>query len=76
MLTGHPGHLATALQKISGDMAAIPDRDLREVEPVSAFFFSPAFTRATSLTTLFATHPPLEKRLDQLARISAELGRE
>ena len=75
LLTGHPAALGSALQKISGDMAAIPDRDLREVESVSAFFFAPAFVKGASLTHLFATHPPLEKRLEQLARISAELGR-
>jgi heat shock protein HtpX len=27
-----------------------------------------------SISTLFATHPPLERRLDQLAAISRELG--
>jgi Zn-dependent protease with chaperone function len=27
------------------------------------------------LGAVFASHPPLEKRLDQLAKISVELGR-
>jgi heat shock protein HtpX len=74
LLTGNPSALASALQKVSGDIAAIPDRDLRSVEAVSAFAFAPALTSKFSLSTLFMTHPPLEKRLEQLARISAQLG--
>jgi heat shock protein HtpX len=74
-LTGQPSALASALVKISGDMGRIPARDLREVEPFNAFFFTPAISPGFSLSSLFSTHPPLEKRLDQLGRISAELGR-
>ncbi|HAN72214.1 MAG TPA: zinc metalloprotease HtpX [Actinobacteria bacterium] len=76
LLTGRPSALAKALQKISGDMAAIPTRDLRQMEPVSSFAFAPAFARGNgfSLESVMATHPSLEKRLEQLARISAELG--
>jgi heat shock protein HtpX len=74
-LTGQPSALASALVKISGDMGRIPARDLREAEPFNAFFFTPAISPGFSLSSLFSTHPPLEKRLDQLGRISAELGR-
>lgn len=73
-LTGRPSALASALTKISGDMARIPSRDLRQTEPVSAFLFAPAINKQ-SLTSLFATHPPLDQRLEQLARVSADLGR-
>jgi len=72
-ITGRPSQLASALQKISGDMASIPSRDLRDTGAVSAFFFAPALNR-DSVTAMFSTHPPLEKRLAQLAQISAELG--
>jgi heat shock protein HtpX len=76
ILTGQPAALASALTKISGDMARIPTRDLRAAEPYNAFFIFPAFTqKGMDLASLFSTHPPLEKRLDQLAKISAELGR-
>ena len=46
------------------------------MEPVSAFAFFPALGggRGFSLEGLLATHPPLDKRLAQLAKISAELG--
>jgi heat shock protein HtpX len=74
-LTGQPSALASALVKISGEMGRIPSRDLREAEPYNAFFLVPALAPGFSLSSLFATHPPLEKRLDQLGRISAELGR-
>jgi heat shock protein HtpX len=74
LLTGNPSALASALQKVSGDIASIPDRDLRAVESVSAFAFAPALTSGTSITALFQTHPPLEKRLEQLAQIATQLG--
>jgi heat shock protein HtpX len=73
-LTLRPSALATALQKISGEMAAIPQRDLRATKAMNAFFIAPAISGAT-LKTLTSTHPSLEQRLEQLARIQAELGR-
>lgn len=74
-LTQRPSALASALTKVTGEIARIPTRDLREAQAFNAFYFAPALNRA-SVATLFATHPPLEKRLEQLARISGELGRE
>jgi len=74
-LTGQPSSLASALTKITGEMGRIPSRDLREAEPYNAFFFTPAAAPGFSLSTLFSTHPPLERRLAQLSDISAQLGR-
>ncbi len=73
-LTMRPQALASALQKITGEMAAIPQKDLRATQAMNAFFIAPAISGA-SLKTLTATHPPLEQRLEQLARIQAELAR-
>jgi heat shock protein HtpX len=73
-LTMKPAALASALQKISGGISAIPQRDLRASKAMNAFFIAPAISGAT-LKTLTATHPSLEQRLEQLARIQAELGR-
>jgi heat shock protein HtpX len=73
-LTGKPSALASALTKITGDMARIPERDLRSVQAFNAFFFAPAFSRE-SISGLFSTHPPIEQRLEQLAKISADLSR-
>jgi heat shock protein HtpX len=73
-LTGNPSALASALVKVSGEMARIPTQDLRKAEAMNAFFFAPAL-KGQSLNSMFATHPPLEQRLEQLARVSVELGR-
>lgn len=74
-LTGQPSALASALTKITGEMGRIPSRDLREAEPYNAFFFAPAAAPGFSLSSLFSTHPTLERRLEQLGSISAQLGR-
>ena len=73
-LTMKPEALASALQKITGDINTIPERDLRATKAMNAFFIAPA-ARGVSLRTLTSTHPTLEQRLEQLARIQAELGR-
>ncbi|WP_411084909.1 zinc metalloprotease HtpX [Streptomyces sp. 061-3] len=75
LLTGRPSALASALTKVSGQMARIPTQDLRKAEPYNAFYFVPAFSSKESLSRLLSSHPTLEQRLDQLARISAELAR-
>ena len=74
-LTGRPSALSAALVKVSGEMGRIPTRDLRTAEAFNAFFFTPALAHGFSLSSLFSTHPPLQRRLDQLAAISAELGK-
>jgi heat shock protein HtpX len=74
LLTGNPSGLASALVKISGDMGRIPTADLRKAEPFNAFFFAPAFTK-DSMMSLMSTHPTTQKRLDQLSKISQQLGR-
>jgi heat shock protein HtpX len=76
LLTGRPSALASALVKVTGEMSRIPTRDLRSAESFNAFYFTPAIAKnGVSLSTLFSTHPSLDKRLAQLARIEAELGR-
>lgn len=74
MLTGQPSALASALTKVSGEIARIPVRDLRASQALNAFFFAPALRPGMNLAALLSTHPTLEKRLDQLARIAADLG--
>jgi heat shock protein HtpX len=74
LITGAPENLMSALQKISSEMFRIPQRDLREVEGMNAFFIIPASVKRAS-SELFMDHPPLEKRLAALSRIAREMGR-
>ena len=74
LITGAPENLMSALQKISSGIASIPQRDQREVQAMNAFFIIPTNVRS-AFGELFATHPPLEKRLAALAEISREMGR-
>ena len=73
-LTGKPSALASALTKISGEIARIPNRDLRSAQTMNAFFIAPAIS-GLSWNSITSTHPSLEQRLEQLAKIAAELGR-
>ena len=72
LVTGRPSALSSALMKISSAMEATPTKDLREAERMNAFFIVPAGAKA-SLANLFATHPPMEKRIAALGRLEAQL---
>jgi heat shock protein HtpX len=74
LITGAPENLMSALQKIASDIFRIPERDLREVESMNAFFIIPTSVKSGA-RSLFMTHPPLEKRLAALAEIAREMGR-
>lgn len=74
LVTGRPSALASALTKVTGEVARIPTRDLRSAQAFNAFYFAPALRGGQGLARLFSTHPTLEERLDQLARVSADLG--
>jgi heat shock protein HtpX len=73
LITGAPEYLMSALQKIASQMTRIPQRDLREVESMNAFFIIPTKVKS-SFGELFSTHPPLEKRLANLAKVAREMG--
>jgi len=72
VITGRPSALSSALLKIDGAMQRIPSRDLRSAATMNAFFIVPAGAKG-SLTNLFATHPPIEKRIAALSRLEAQL---
>jgi heat shock protein HtpX len=77
LLTGQPSALASALTKVSGSIARIPTKDLREAAPLNAFYFAPALSAQqaqSKIGQLFSTHPSLDKRLAQLSKISEQLG--
>ncbi len=77
LLTGQPSALKSALLKVSTDMGRIPTQDLRTAEPLNAFFFAPAMklNAKTSMSTIFSTHPSLERRLAELDKVQAQLNR-
>jgi len=72
LVTGRPSALASALRKISSGMERLPEKDLRVSNEMSAFFIS---SPKKAVAGLFATHPPMEKRIEQLMRLEAELQR-
>jgi heat shock protein HtpX len=74
LITGAPENLMSALQRIAGQIQQIPQRDLREVQGMNAFFIVPTNWRSAA-AELFMTHPPLEKRLARLGAIAREMGR-
>jgi heat shock protein HtpX len=74
IITGAPENLMSALQRIAGQIQQIPQKDLREVQGLNAFFIVPTNLKS-SFAEFFMTHPPLEKRLARLAAISREMGR-
>jgi heat shock protein HtpX len=73
-LTGRPSALASALVKVSGDIARIPTQDLRTAQAFNAFLFAPALSGGSGPATMLSTHPSLQRRLDALAGLSKELG--
>src|SRR5918998_253525 len=72
LITGRPSALSSALMKISGQMQRIPERDLRAAGELNAFFIFPAGT-GKAIGSLFATHPPMEKRIAALQRLESQL---
>jgi len=74
LITGAPEHLMSALQKISSGITQIPQRDLREVQGMNAFFIVPTNWKS-QMAEWMMDHPPLEKRLAALSAIAREMGR-
>ena len=70
VITGRPSGLASALVKISGINENLPVKDLRVAGEMQAFFIAPI---GKTVSGLFATHPPLEKRLAALQRLEGQL---
>ena len=73
IITAHPANLASALLKISGYIERVPTEDIRKVEGISQFFIIPAISRGSALN-LLSTHPPIEKRIERLRQMEAQLA--
>ena len=72
IITGRPSALSSALVKISGAMERVPTQDLRQAERLNAFFIVPTSVKG-AVQTLFATHPPMEKRIERLQQLETQL---
>ncbi|HXW98898.1 MAG TPA: zinc metalloprotease HtpX [Methanomicrobiales archaeon] len=73
LITRRPEDLITALEKISNRMDYVPPPQKQAVEGANMFYIIPALS-GRSFMELFATHPPLEKRVAALQQIEAELA--
>ena len=72
IITGRPSALASALMKISSGMHRIPQKDLRATSQLQAFYIFPPGA-GNAIAGLFATHPPMEKRIAALQRLEGQL---
>lgn len=82
-MTGRPAALASALRKVSGELAAIPTADLRAVAGTDALRLLPIesrgddwrarLARSAPLRPFAATHPSVARRVAALERL--ELAR-
>jgi heat shock protein HtpX len=71
LVTGRPSALASALRKISSGMDRLPQQDLRVANQLSAFYIAPPSKQ--SIMGLFATHPPMEQRIERLMAYERQL---
>jgi heat shock protein HtpX len=71
LVTGRPSALASALRKISSGMDRVPQQDLRVAKELSAFFIAAPSKQA--IMGLFATHPPMEQRIERLMQYERQL---
>jgi heat shock protein HtpX len=69
VITGRPSALASALLKIAGVNDRIPTSDLRATQQLKAFYIY----WPERIGSIFASHPPIEKRIEALQRLEAQL---
>ena len=72
-ISGDPGGLADALEKISGTVANIPDKDLRKLQTANAFLIIPAALKGEGSMHLFSTHPPVQERIKRLRELEQRM---
>jgi heat shock protein HtpX len=72
-ISGDPGALADALEKISGTVNKIPDKDLRKLQTANAFLIIPAALKGEGSMNLFSTHPPLQERVKRLRELEQRM---
>jgi heat shock protein HtpX len=73
ILTGAPEQLASALMRITSDMARVPTQDLRQAQPMSALYI--ASPKREMLGELFSDHPSVEHRVARLQALQYQMAR-
>ncbi|MCQ2376954.1 MAG: M48 family metalloprotease [Methanocorpusculum sp.] len=71
-LTQDPDSLISALCKLSRASDDVSPKKKKEVSGLNAFFITPAIS-GESVLELFSTHPTLEKRIENLEKVRAEI---
>ncbi|MDF9746261.1 M48 family metallopeptidase [Natrinema salsiterrestre] len=72
-LTGDPGALAAALERLDGAEPTKPTADLREhTRSANAINVLPTLGPAKTVAGVRSTHPPLETRLEQLRSLATD----
>jgi heat shock protein HtpX len=71
-LTRRPAALASALRRISGELALVPATDLRVAAPRDLFHLVPVDDERCRGAVL-RTHPPLARRIERLERLERTL---
>ena len=73
LITGRPSALASALDEdLRPDGARARSRTCAPPNDMNAFFIVPA-EREAAVQTIFATHPPMEKRIERLQQLEGQL---
>ena len=72
-LTGRPAALASALLKVSGELARMPSEDLRAAAGRDAFNLLPADGDSVLPWRLGATHPTLARRIARLEHLEQRM---
>jgi len=71
VITGKPAAMANAIETITAEMAATPERDLRDHADLNALFIVPASAKSR-LVRMMETHPDPEKRVERLSEMAGE----
>jgi heat shock protein HtpX len=68
-ISGNPRALASALRRIAGGAAAIPNPVSERMPAAAQLYIVP-----TAIASMFSTHPPTESRIAELERMAANDG--
>ncbi|QLH82781.1 M48 family metalloprotease [Halosimplex pelagicum] len=74
VITGKPAAMAAAIETITAEMAATPERDLRDHAELNALFIVPADAKSR-VVRMMETHPDPDERVERLSELTGEFER-